>query len=316
MKKSEAISKKIVNRITPESSLPERSKKISYSQYSIFKECNYRWYLTYGKKIFPFTSSIDTVFGTALHETIQQYLQLLFNSSIKEATSFNYASFLKTAMMNAYLIEKEKNENKHFVSSELMEEYYNDGLEMMSYIKKNRKSLFDVNNYELVGIEIPLMTKVSNDLEFIWFNGFLDIILYDKIYNKYIIIDIKTSKNGWKDYDKKNEKKIAQLLLYKKFFSIQFEIPQDQIEIKFLIIKRKKWEDSPYPIKRTQEFIPANGESKIKQAYKNMIEFVHECFEYNGDIIEKEYLKTPGKNFSNCRFCPFAGSELCDQKES
>ena len=52
------------------------------------------------------------------------------------------------------------------------------------------------------------------------------------------IIDIKTSTNGWNDYAKKDENKQFQLLLYKQYFSEQYGIPLDKIEIEFFILKR------------------------------------------------------------------------------
>ena len=43
-------------------------KNVSYSQMSIFRGCPHRWKLQYKDKIKRFTSSIHTVFGTAMHE--------------------------------------------------------------------------------------------------------------------------------------------------------------------------------------------------------------------------------------------------------
>ena len=51
-------------------------KNISYSQMSIFRSCAYRWKLQYKDKIKRFNSSIHTVFGTAVHEVMQHYLDV------------------------------------------------------------------------------------------------------------------------------------------------------------------------------------------------------------------------------------------------
>ncbi len=316
MKQSASISSRIKSRIVEVSSLPENVKKISYSQFSIYSECQHRWYLTYGKKLYPFSSSIDTVFGTALHETLQHYLELLYNDSVKASEAFNYAGFLRDAMSKAYGQEKEKNAGKNFTTSELMEEYYLDGLEIMRFLIKKRKEIFDTKNFELVGIEIPLATPVKEGESNIWFQGYLDIVLYDKIYQSYLIIDVKTSKAGWREYQKKDEKKIAQVLLYKSFFAKQFGIEEEKVEIKFMILKRKLWEDSQYAQSRVQNFAPANGKAKVKGAVTNLLEFVNHCFDDNGVILNNEYPKNPGTNFNNCRFCPFVGTEHCDQNIS
>jgi hypothetical protein len=63
-------------------------KNISYSQMSIFRGCPHRWKLQYKDKIKRFNSSIHTVFGTAIHETIQTYLGLMYNVSTVVADPF------------------------------------------------------------------------------------------------------------------------------------------------------------------------------------------------------------------------------------
>ena len=52
-------------------------KSISYSQLSMYNSCPKKWSLQYrdGHKVF--TSSINTVFGTAIHETIQHYINTI-----------------------------------------------------------------------------------------------------------------------------------------------------------------------------------------------------------------------------------------------
>ena len=60
-------------------------KNISYSQLSIFRSCPYRWKLQYKDKIKKFNSSIHTVFGTAIHEVLQHYLDVMYDKSGAEA---------------------------------------------------------------------------------------------------------------------------------------------------------------------------------------------------------------------------------------
>ena len=58
------------------------------------------------------------------------------------------------------------------------------------------------------------------------------------------------------------EEKQFQLILYKKYFSEQFGIPEKDIDIEFLITRRKVYVDGDYPQKRIQEFRPASGRNK------------------------------------------------------
>jgi hypothetical protein len=80
----------------------------------------------------------------------------------------------------------------------------------------------------------------------------LDVVLYHEPTNSFKIIDIKTSTKGWSDYEKKDETKQFQLILYKHFFAKQFGVEIDKIDIEFFIVKRKIWAESPYPISNTR----------------------------------------------------------------
>jgi hypothetical protein len=59
-------------------------KAVSYSQYSIYNNCEYQWYLSYIKKESSFTHSIHTVYGTSMHETLQEYLRVIGETSSHE----------------------------------------------------------------------------------------------------------------------------------------------------------------------------------------------------------------------------------------
>jgi len=149
--------------------------------------------------------------------------------------------------------------------------------------------------------------------------GYLDVVTYHEETETFKIIDIKTSTKGWNSYDKKNEDKHFQLILYKKFFSEQYGIPLDKIEIEFLIVKRKvlDWDDdkimSPHQAYRVQQFVPPSGKIKINRAINAVKDFITECFSSSGKIKEIDYLKSPSK--WNCTFCPYGeDKELCGAK--
>ena len=52
-------------------------KKISYSQYSLWKQCPYQWKLQYVDGIRDYTDSIHTLFGTSMHEVIQAFITVM-----------------------------------------------------------------------------------------------------------------------------------------------------------------------------------------------------------------------------------------------
>ena len=148
--------------------------------------------------------------------------------------------------------------------------------------------------------------------------GYLDIVTYNENSDTFKIIDIKTSTKGWNKFAKKDESKQFQLLLYKQFFSEQYNIPLDKIDIEFFILKRKglSWDDdnimSPHQAYRVQTFTPPSGKIKLNRAINAINDFIKECFNSSGNIKEKEYIKSPSK--WNCTFCPFKEEqELCGE---
>ena len=141
--------------------------------------------------------------------------------------------------------------------------------------------------------------------------GFIDLVLYDKVVDKYTIYDIKTSTRGWSDYEKKDQVKVNQILLYKRFFSNLKGIPEDKIDVQFFIVRRKINENLEFAPKRVQEFIPAHGVKKTKDALEDIQNFVVEAFTPEGAYQDKKYKKNPSK----CKYCPYLERpDLCDKK--
>ena len=142
------------------------------------------------------------------------------------------------------------------------------------------------------------------------FIGYLDIVMYNDRLNKFKIIDIKTSTNGWKlDYVKKDEDKQFQLILYKKFFAEQFNVDEKNIDIEFFITRRKVYEGGDYPQKRFQMYSPPSGKIKISRATQAINGFIKECFNGN-EYSQKEMDPNPSK--WNCTFCAFKeNKKLC-----
>ena len=79
MKEAIGLSESIKAKIRKEKR--ENQKNISYSQYSVYEQCPHRWYLSYAKGHYLFSASINTVFGTAIHEAVQEYLRIIFQET-------------------------------------------------------------------------------------------------------------------------------------------------------------------------------------------------------------------------------------------
>jgi len=283
-------------------------RKISYSQWATYEQCPRKWKLNYIDKLDSYTDSIETTFGTAFHETIQEYITVMYNESGASADRMDLIGLFQSKFSEVYAKEY-KAAGAHFTNAEEMGNFFEDATAILNFIKKNRNKLFTIRKMRLLGIEIPLLLSVANN---VFLKGFIDFVLYDEELDKVYIYDIKTSTRGWSDREKKDDSKIAQILLYKEYFSKQFGFDVEKIEVEYFIVKRKIWEQSEYPTPRTQSFKPASGKNKRKQAVENFHSFIKDCFDGVGKPQLKSYLKNVSE--SSCKWCPYKDlPELCDK---
>lgn len=284
------------------------NKTVSYSQYSVYKQCQHRWYLDYVKKLQPFKPSIHLIFGTAFHETVQNYLQIMYDKSAEDADKIHLPTYFKTKLIELY---QQNSAEGHFSTPQELNEFFEDALAILDFFKRKRKIYFSKKNTKLIGIEIPILQPIVEGLENVKFKGFIDLVIYDKVLDKYIIYDFKTSTRGWSDYEKKDETKLSQILLYKRMFSQLKNVPEDKIDVEFFIVRRKINENLEYAPKRIQQFIPANGSKKVESAVQGVKDFIANVFTADGAYQDKYYPKDNNK----CRFCPYADRpDLCDKK--
>ena len=279
-----------------------RKKSISYSQFSLWEQCPYSWKLTYVDKAIPFTDNIYTLFGTSMHEILQEYLRVMYSDSIKAADELYLEEQLEDRLKKNFLEITKKNGGEEFCTKNDMLEFYNDGLKIIDYFKKKRNQYFSKRGYELVGIETALNYDLPNNLKF---RGFIDLVIKDTLRNRIKIIDIKTSTWGWNKYQKADKNKTDQLLLYKQFYSKEFNVPMDRIDVEYFIVKRKLYENTDFPQKRIQTFIPANGTPSINKVNRRLQAFMDECYDKDGNIISHNYEKcSPQKKckaFTKCK---------------
>ena len=282
-------------------------KSISYSQIKQFSECPRRWKLRYIDGHKERKPSIHTVFGTAMHETLQHYVDTMFKQSAKAADEFDHHAFLKDRMRDCYKSEIEAGVDQFSTPGE-MHEFYLDGLEIIDYFKKKRRGYFSKRNTEFLGAEVPILVETdANDN--VMLMGFVDLVLKEN--GKIRIIDIKTSRQAWSKEKKKSEG--LQLRLYKKYFSKQYDVSVDDIKIEYFIVKRKIWANSDFPQSRIQVYEPASGKPSINKAEKTLNEFVQHSFDESGKKLkDKEYPAIPGLKSNHCTFCPFKNNhDLC-----
>lgn len=286
-------------------------KSISYSQYSAYSQCPYQWYLNYVEKRLDFKPSIHLVFGTSMHEVFQTYLDTMYTKSVAEANKVNYCDLLKAKLVEHYQKAVENQKDAHFSTPVELMEFYKDGCEIINWFLKKRSLFFSKKKVKLIGIEVPLVSPISDKVEKVVYRGHVDFILYDEVLDRYTIYDIKTSTRGWGEEDKKDKVKISQVLLYKKIFCDIYSIPEDKVEVCYLILKRKIYENSEFPIPRIQTFKPADGKVSINKAVKGFQEFIENVYNTDGTYKDTKHLKIPSKL---CNWCAYNNTELCDKK--
>jgi len=279
--------------------------RISYSQLSMFSECPERWKLNYIDKLRVFETNIFLIFGTAMHEVIQTWLEVMYNDSIKNADKLNLEQRLHDKLIEGFKKAKEE-EGKDPCTKEQLKEFFQDGIDILDFVKKRRADYFSKRGYKLIGCEVPIDVDLRKNVKMV---GYLDIVILDEYHNILKIYDIKTSTQGWNKWQKKDENKTQQLLLYKQFYAKQYNHPIDKIEVEYFIVKRKLWENAMFPQKRVQKFSPASGTVSMNKVAKRLDTFLDLAFDDNGEQITDNIIATPSKKA--CKWCEFRKTEHC-----
>ena len=116
-------------------------------------------------------------------------------------------------------------------------------------------------------------------------------------------------------WEKGDKTKHNQLYLYKQYYSELFKVPLNKINIEFYIVKRKvlDFDDenlkSPHQAYRVQNFKPVDNKKRLKDANKDFVSFIKECYTDTGNPIDKEFEKKIDKP---CDWCDFGkNKDLC-----
>ena len=305
------ILENINNTVVPEMNW-NIQKNISYTQLSAWSECPYKWKKMYIDKMKQ-PPSIYFSFGTAMHETLQEYMELMYNTSQMAADNFDAHTHFQEGFLKLYKEDIEK-AGENIATKEQLVEFTNDGLEIIDFFIKYRQEHFHKHGWELVGIEMPVLVEPHEDYPNVMLMGKLDLVMFDKTTHRLVIWDIKTSTRGWTKWDKQNKIKTSQMVIYKKYFADQYNVPIENIDVRYFIVKRKIPDNPKYQImkSRIQKFEPSSGKTTINKTVKNIREFIEDCFvkgthSYNTD---KKYTKTA--TVKACRWCPFLDTEHCD----
>lgn len=285
----------------------KKKKSISYSQFSTYFTCPAKWKFDYIDKLKTFEDTLNLSFGTAIHGAIQLYLRTLYKKSEKQAESIDLMKYF------GWAFKKELTKKKIVHTPEEFNEFIEDGRNILSEFKcpSNRLFHFPQHKWELLGIEDKVNIDIRNNIRI---NGFLDIVLREKLTGNIRIVDFKTSTRGW-SYEKQDFAKNAQLQLYKALYSKQHNIPLSKINVEFIILRRKLFEDCKYEQSRIQIHKPAAYKADILLVIEEFNKFIDVAFTADGQHnINAKFLKIPGPGKKNCKYCPYLKNKTCDGK--
>tara|TARA_B100001123_G_C15286592_1_gene1015838 strand:+ start:555 stop:1388 length:834 start_codon:yes stop_codon:yes gene_type:complete len=275
----------------------------------MYNQCPYRWKLNYVDKMRVSESNIYLIFGTAMHEVLQYYLEIMYDESAKKADELDLNGMLKDKLIEQFKIAEES-DGKPPCTKEELNEFFEDGIFIIKFFKNRRDEYFRKRDYKLIGCEVPIDVDLKNNVKII---GYLDIVLKHVPTDSIKILDIKTSTMGWNKWQKADFNKTSQLLLYKQFYSKQYNHPIDKIDVEYFIVKRKLWEKAKFPQKRIQKFSPASGKVSMNKLATSLNNFLTEAFTDEGEYdIKNEFKKLPSTK--NCKWCEFKDRpDICDR---
>lgn len=297
----------------------EWNRRISWSQFKTYQKCPKKWELKYKEGNYIPDPNINLIFGTAIHEAIQEYLETLYNKSVSEAENLNLKSILVEQMRKEFeKSKKEIRESEYFDEDENpashieMKKYLMDGEKILKSFKSNRTDHFNTQKTDLVGIELQVEHNLDEKIDYV---GYLDVVLRNKKDGSYKIIDLKTSKEGWDKWKKKDKLKVNQLVSYKAYYAEMLETDPDNIDVEYIILRRNL-SNNYYRQSRIQTFSPPDGSITRSKVRDQIKEFIEETYNSDGSRKDKEYEPDPGK--FKCCWCPFSKQfdgdhPVCDQ---
>ena len=138
--------------------------RISYSQISMYNDCPLRWKLNYVDELKIRESSIHLIFGSAMHEVLQTYLNIMYMDSVKNADTLDLNKMLRDKLIEQFKSAEEQDGKPPCTKEELME-FFDDGILIIDFFKKRRNQYFSKRDYELIGCEVPVDLELTKNIK-------------------------------------------------------------------------------------------------------------------------------------------------------
>ena len=154
------------------------NKYVSFSQYSMYYKCPRSWKLAYVDNLRKKESNIHLVFGTSMHEVIQDYLEMMYNQPHLDVDSVDWKAKLLQTMTTIADEERNLIDGERCMTDDEFNEFVQDGNEILDYFLQEdvRSKYFSKNRHTLSGIETSIDLEVRKNVGYI---GFLDVVLFE-----------------------------------------------------------------------------------------------------------------------------------------
>ena len=277
---------------------------ISYSELKIWSECAFKHKLVYIDKVAGFEGNEYTAFGTAIHNACEA--MLLSEYSLRTWEQFDPDEVIQL-FDEDFLKELSRLKEKNIeLRPDMIKSMRVAGKDIIPMAIPALAKTF--GKFELFGTEQQLYEPIEKFCDdeknkCFRFKGFVDVILKTED-GKYHVIDWKTCSWGWDSKKKADPITNYQLTLYKYYVHKKFDIPLENIETHFALLKRTAKKE------RVEIFKVTSGNRKIKNALNLMEKAVHNIS--NSNFIKNRLSCTRGFGceFYQTEHCPSAGGNL------
>ena len=254
-------------------------KTISFSSLADLHRCPFSFKLSKIDGIYISTSSVDTVFGTLIHDCAQTLLRYK-NDEIQ------LARFERTWKKFFGIYKK-------YLDPAQTYNYLAAGLNALSNLRNFVEEEFGTD-YEVLSVEEELLSKIEgSDLKF---KAFVDLVLLDKKNDRLVILDLKSCANAFMFRKYAGKEKERQLVFYKHFYCLKHDLDPKDVQTIFLLLEKDPESKNSIGLhKITSGGVKVNNHLKVlDESLKNLVEM--EVFP---------------KNRLGCRFCPYKTSGHC-----
>ena len=242
---------------------------VSFSEWGSWNECQWRWFRDYREGRRAPIYSVHLTFGTCIHSALEKIKPPA--GSLKEGEGPNVEQIIadfEVSFRKRY--KKVRPKDPKALNDEEIDVLVESGKRILRSIDE----CDEIREAEVLFTEYPLIIKMdrTDDVE-IKFKGFIDVVIRTKDKRGRSILyicDYKTCSWGWNREKKTDPNLLAQLRLYKHFFSKKFKLDPKNVRTAFVLLKK-----TPSKKDSVVEFLPISaGPTTTMRAVNRLSEAV------------------------------------------